>query len=52
MSNIEMANDMVVMNKENIKDVISMLNTNVNKLFNSNYKEEAAKIKKFREDLY
>ena len=52
MSNIEMANDMVIMNKENIKDVVSMLNTNIDKLFNSDYKNEAKKIKKFREDLY
>jgi len=52
MSNVEMANDMVVMNRENIKDVVSMLNTNVNKLFDSDYKEEAKKIKDFREKLY
>ena len=52
MSNIEMANDMVVMNKENIKDVVSLLNTNINKIFQSNYKEEAKSIKEFREKLY
>jgi len=52
MSNVEMANDMVVMNRENIKDVVSMLNGNVEKLFNSDYKHEAEKIKKFRENLY
>ena len=28
MSNVEMANDMVVMNKENIKDVVNLLNSN------------------------
>ena len=52
MSNVEMANDMVVMNRENIKDVVSLLNTNIDKLFDSDYKEEAKKIKKFRENLY
>ena len=52
MSNVEMANDMVIMNKENIKDVVSMLNNNINKLFNSDYKNEAKKIKHFRETLY
>ena len=52
MSNVEMANDMVVMNRDNIKDVISALDTNIEKLFNSDYKKEAEKIKKFREDLY
>ena len=52
MSNVEMANDMVVMNRENIKDVVSMLNSNIEKLFNSDYKDEARKIKTFRENLY
>lgn len=52
MSNIEMANDMIVMNKENIKDVVSLLNSNIETLFNSNYKEEAKNIKEFREQLY
>ena len=52
MSNVEMANDMVVMNRENIKDVVSLLNTNIDKLFNSDYKEDAKKIKDFREKLY
>lgn len=52
MSNIEMANDMILMNKENIKDVINQLNKNIDKLFNSDYKKEASKIKDFREKLY
>ena len=52
MSNVEMANDMVVMNKENIRDVIQMLNSNIDKLFNSDYINEAKSIKKFRENLY
>lgn len=52
MSNVEMANDMIVMNKDNIKDVVSMLNSNINNLFNSDYKKEAQEIKEFRENLY
>ena len=52
MSNVEMANDMMVMNENNIKDVISMLNSNIEKLFNSDYIKEAEKIKNFRQDLY
>lgn len=52
MSNVEMANDMIVMNRENIKDVVNQLNNNISKLFNSDYKKEAANIKTFRENLY
>lgn len=52
LSNTEMANDMVVMNGENIKDVIKLLNENVNKLFAGNYRDEAEKIKAFRKELY
>ena len=52
MSNIEMANDMVVMNNENIKDVINMLNSNIEVLFEGDYKLKAKKIKDFRENLY
>ena len=52
MSNIEMANDMIVMNKDNIKDVVSLLNSNINYLFDSDYKKEAGNIKRFRENLY
>lgn len=52
MSNIEMANDMIKMNETNIKEVVSMLNSNIDNLYNSDYKKEAGKIKKFREELY
>lgn len=52
LSNTEMANDMVVMNGDNIKDVITLLNNNINKLFEGNYREEAEKIKDFRGKLY
>jgi arogenate dehydrogenase (NADP+) len=52
MSNIEMANDMIVMNRDNIQDVVSMLNSNIDNLMKSDYKKEAKKIKDFRENLY
>ena len=52
MSNVEMANDMVVMNRDNIKDVVDMLNSNIEKLFSSDYKKQAKEIKEFRENLY
>lgn len=52
LSNIEMANDMVVMNAENIKDVVSRLNLNINNLLTENYKDKAKEIKQFREVLY
>ena len=52
LSNLEMANDMVSMNGENIKEVISLLNTNLNSLLGENYKEQAEKIKEFRSSLY
>ncbi|MBR6126337.1 prephenate dehydrogenase/arogenate dehydrogenase family protein [bacterium] len=52
LSNTEMANDMIVMNRENIKDVVKMLNSNIEKLFASDYKQEANNIKTFRQNLY
>ncbi len=52
LSNTEMANDMIVMNGDNIKDVIELLNNNINKLYKGNYIKEADKIKAFRKKLY
>ena len=52
LSNIEMANDMILMNGENIKDVIKMLNENIDKLTSDNYKKQAEEIKDFRKSLY
>ncbi len=52
LSNIEMANDMIVMNEKNIKDAIRLLNTNIDSLYSGNYKEEAEIIKTFRNNLY
>ena len=52
LSNIEMANDMVLMNRENIKDAVKLLNTNIERLFDGNYVEEAKKIKDLRKEMY
>lgn len=52
LSNLEMAEDMVNMNKENINSTIELLNKNLEKLLNKNYKTQASKIKEFREKLY
>ena len=53
LSNTEMANDMIVMNGENIKDVVTMLDKNIDFILESKcYKSEAENIKKFRKELY
>lgn len=52
LSNIEMANDMVNMNGDNIKEVIKLLNENLDELLDCDYKKEAQNIKDFREKLY
>lgn len=52
LSNIEMANDMVVMNETNIKDVLDKLQENLEKILDGNYKKEAEDIKDFRKKLY
>ena len=53
LSNIEMANDMVCLNKQNIKNSIEMLNKNLEFLLSTeNYPMEAQNIKIFRQDLY
>ena len=52
LSNVEMANDMIFMNGENIKDAVVLLNKNIEKLFASDYKTEANNIKTFRKNLY
>lgn len=52
LSNLEMANDMIVMNEENIKDVVTLLNGNIDKILAGDYKKEAQEIKDFREKLY
>ena len=52
LSNIEMANDMITMNKANIKKAVELLNLNIEKLFDGDYKKEAEGIKTLRTNLY
>lgn len=52
LSNTEMANDMVTLNRTNILNAIKNLNINIDYLLNSDYKNEANKIKEFRANLY
>lgn len=52
LSNTEMANDMISLNKKNIKEAINCLNKNIDELFTDNYKKEIEKIKEFRQQLY
>ena len=52
LSNTEMANDMVIMNEKNIKDVIDLLNSSIATLINDDYKIQADRIKEFRKNLY
>ena len=53
LSNTEMANDMIVINGENIKDVVTELDKNIDLILKSdNYKKEAENIKNFRKELY
>ena len=52
LSNTEMANDMILMNGNNIKDAVELLNLNIDKLLQKNYKPQAESIKNFRENLY
>lgn len=52
LSNTEMANDMVSMNKENIKYAVELMKENIDKLLENDYKTEADKIKDFRGKLY
>lgn len=52
LSNTEMANDMIVMNNENIKDVVSLLKQNIDVILESDYQKTAGNIKQFRQSLY
>lgn len=51
LSNVEMANDMVQMNRENIEDSISLLKESIDELINSDYFINAQSIKLFRQKL-
>lgn len=52
LSNIEMATDMVNLNKNNIINAMENLKNNFNSLINDSYKEKAEDIKDFRKKLY
>lgn len=52
LSNTEMANDMIVMNNDNIKDVVALMDKNIDKILKSDYLKEAEGIKSFRKNLY
>lgn len=52
LSNIEMANDMFNLNKQNIKEAYNSFKTSFEKITMDNYKEEAECIKAFRKNLY
>ena len=52
LSNTEMADDMVRMNKDNISDAVNSLNTYLNNLLDTDYKTAAENIKTFRKNLY
>ena len=47
-----MANDMILMNGENIKDVVTLLDKNIDAILESDYKKQAEHIKEFRQNLY
>ena len=52
LSNTQMANDMVTLNKENIEASLVGLRDCIDSLLNSDYLEKAKNIKAFRENLY
>ncbi len=52
LSNLEMANDMVTLNNENIRDALALFINNVQDLLNSNYKEKIEEIKNYRAEMY
>ena len=52
LSNTEMANDMMTMNKDNILKSINLLNSNINQILSNDYLTQAELIKNFRNKLY
>ena len=52
LSNTQMAEDMVNLNKDNIIEGINLLKENAEDLLNDNYRMEAENIKNFRKNLY
>lgn len=52
LSNLEMATDMVNLNKKNIEEAIDSLKTNLDAILNEDYLTKANEIKEFRKNLY
>ena len=52
LSNTEMAEDMVALNKENIQKSIEELSISLDELLSGDYKTQIKKIREFRENLY
>lgn len=52
LSNVEMANDMLELNRENIETAINSMLDSLKKLTDEDYKTQAESIKKFRELMY
>ena len=52
LSNLEMATDMVTINKTNIVEALNSFNINIEDLLRENYSSKISEIKKFRENLY
>ena len=52
LSNTQMAEDMVTLNGDNIKECIRTLNECLNSLLNGDYREKIEEIKTFRKNLY
>lgn len=52
LSNLEMANDMLELNRENIETAINSMLDSLKKLTDEDYKTQAESIKKFRELMY
>lgn len=52
LSNVEMASDMLKLNRENIEIAANSMQKCLNDLFNGDYKSKAEKVKRFRELMY
>ena len=52
LSNLQMANDMAQMNKENIAQALNSLNICLQSIIGNDYREKAQEIKIFRQNLY
>lgn len=52
LSNTQMAEDMVLLNRENIEIVLKSFKNSIESLLQSDYKQQAERIKDFRKNLY